>query len=537
MAYTSVIPVYRLDNAVRYAQDKQKTTRQHGMPLAETVDYALNREKTETDCFESGLGCTTQSAYEDMRANAVRWHKTDGVQGYHLVQSFAEGEVTPELAHKIGLELAERVLGGRYQAIVTTHLNTSHYHNHIVWSSVAMNSGRKYHSNAKSYALEIRAVSDELCVKYGLSIIQTERAAQVSKPYAEWLAEKNGQPTWRTVIRQDVDAALAEALTWRQFIRELESKGYELNFNHKYPTLRPPGKTRKRLAGSIPQKRCKYAFCTPTQGGTFYRNSRPLQSTPDCAKAMARPAGSPACGPCTIAICTSWVRCRISPAAPAMLYGRTSVILTAGSGRWNSCQKMKLILWRSCKQSNPHWKAKLPNCKTSANSCTAASLAPRKFGKLRPPSNRCAATLSCARRLPPTPLKCVSALRMQNANASRNRKQNRSKTKRKQIKKHVKDYKKWSDDMFNSNRDRYHAEYARRHYPVGTKIRLLAMNDPYDPVPPGTIGTVTCVDDAGQLHMDWQNGRTLALVPGVDSFEVLERPAPAKSGKNRGAAR
>ena len=141
MAYTSVIPVYRLDNAVRYAQDKQKTTRQHGMPLAETVDYALNREKTETDGFESGLGCTTQSAYEDMRANAVRWHKTDGVQGYHLVQSFAEGEVTPELAHKIGLELAERVLGGRYQAIVTTHLNTSHYHNHIVWSSVAMNSG------------------------------------------------------------------------------------------------------------------------------------------------------------------------------------------------------------------------------------------------------------------------------------------------------------------------------------------------------------------------------------------------------------
>ena len=114
MAYTSVIPVYRLDNAVRYAQDKQKTTRQHGMPLAETVDYALNREKTETDGFESGLGCTTQSAYEDMRANAVRWHKTDGVQGYHLVQSFAEGEVTPELAHKIGLELAERVPGHRH---------------------------------------------------------------------------------------------------------------------------------------------------------------------------------------------------------------------------------------------------------------------------------------------------------------------------------------------------------------------------------------------------------------------------------------
>ena len=347
MAYTSVIPVYRLDNAVRYAQDKQKTTRQHGMPLAETVDYALNREKTETDGFESGLGCTTQSAYEDMRANAVRWHKTDGVQGYHLVQSFAEGEVTPELAHKIGLELAERVLGGRYQAIVTTHLNTSHYHNHIVWSSVAMNSGRKYHSNAKSYALEIRAVSDELCVKYGLSIIQTERAAQVSKPYAEWLAEKNGQPTWRTVIRQDVDAALAEALTWRQFIRELESKGYELNFNHKYPTLRPPGKTRpvrfKTLGRQYTSEALQIRILYPDARWHFLQEQPPVQSTPDCAKAMARPAGSPACGPCTIAICTSWVRCRISPAAPAMLYGRTSVILTEGSGRWSFCRQTALI--------------------------------------------------------------------------------------------------------------------------------------------------------------------------------------------------
>lgn len=85
--------------------------------------------------------------------------------------------------------------------------------------------------------------------------------------------------------------------------------------------------------------------------------------------------------------------------------------------------------------------------------------------------------------------------------------------------------------MFNSNRDRYRAEYARKCYPAGTKIRLIDMNDPYDPVPSGTIGTVACVDDAGQLHMDWQNGRTLALVPGVDSFEVLERPHPLRGAK------
>ena len=131
MAYTSVIPVRRLDRTVDYVQNKAKTTPKS---LEEAVDYAANRDKTESACFETGLGCTTTSAFEDMRLNTLRWHKETGVQGYHLVQSFAEGEVTPELAHQIGVEFAEQLLHGKYQAIVTTHLNTKHYHNHIVWS-------------------------------------------------------------------------------------------------------------------------------------------------------------------------------------------------------------------------------------------------------------------------------------------------------------------------------------------------------------------------------------------------------------------
>ena len=121
MAYTSVIPVRRLDRTVDYVQNKAKTTPKS---LEEAVDYAANRDKTESACFETGLGCTTTSAFEDMRLNTLRWHKETGVQGYHLVQSFAEGEVTPELAHQIGVEFAEQLLLGKYQAIVTTHLNT-----------------------------------------------------------------------------------------------------------------------------------------------------------------------------------------------------------------------------------------------------------------------------------------------------------------------------------------------------------------------------------------------------------------------------
>ena len=241
MAYTSVIPVRRLDRAVKYVMNKEKTT---AVSLQDALDYAANRDKTEQSCFESSYACTLETAFADMRQTKERWHKLGGVQGYHLVQSFAAGEVTPELAHRIAKELADRVLGGRYEYVIGTHLNTGHIHSHIVWNSVSCVDGKKYRSNYKSYVTEIRAVSDKLCQKYRLSVIDTENSNHVAKPYAEWMAEKNGQPTWRTAIRQDVDEAIQQSLTWRQFLNALERKGYEVRMGRKYPVLRPPGKER-----------------------------------------------------------------------------------------------------------------------------------------------------------------------------------------------------------------------------------------------------------------------------------------------------
>ena len=241
MAYTSVIPVRRLDRAVKYVMNKEKTT---AVSLQDALDYAANRDKTEKSCFESSHACTLETAFADMRQTKEHWHKSGGVQGYHLVQSFAAGEVTPELAHQIAKELADRVLGGRYEYVIGTHLNTGHIHSHIVWNSVSCVDGKKYRSNYKSYVTEIRAVSDELCRKYKLSVIDTENSNHVAKPYAEWLAEKNGQPTWRTAIQQDVDEAIRQSLTWRQFLNVLERKGYEVRMGRKYPVLRPPGKER-----------------------------------------------------------------------------------------------------------------------------------------------------------------------------------------------------------------------------------------------------------------------------------------------------
>ena len=241
MAYTSVIPVRRLDRAVKYVMNKEKTT---AVSLQDALDYAANRDKTEQSCFESSYACTLETAFADMRQTKERWHKSGGVQGYHLVQSFAAGEVSPELAHQIAKELADRVLGGRYEYVIGTHLNTGHIHSHIVWNSVSCVDGKKYRSNYKSYVTEIRAVSDELCRKYKLSVIDTENSNHAAKPYAEWLAEKNGQPTWRTAIRQDVDEAIQQSLTWRQFLSAMERKGYEVRMGRKYPVLRPPGKER-----------------------------------------------------------------------------------------------------------------------------------------------------------------------------------------------------------------------------------------------------------------------------------------------------
>mgnify|MGYP000155225110 CR=1 FL=1 len=186
MAYTSIIPVRRLDSTVNYVMNKEKTT---AVSLEDAIGYAANRSKTEKSCCESAFACTLESAFTDMRKTKERWHKSGGVQGYHLVQSFAADEVTPELAHQIAKELADRVLGGRYEYVIGTHLNTDHIHSHIVWNSVSRIDGKKYHSNGKSYVTEIRAVSDELCRKSKLSVIDTENS---TGSHLHWEGKLNG---------------------------------------------------------------------------------------------------------------------------------------------------------------------------------------------------------------------------------------------------------------------------------------------------------------------------------------------------------
>ena len=239
MGYTKIFAIrQRLDKTVAYAANEEKTC------LDKLVDYAADPEKTEMRLYESCINCkNVDNAYEVMVSTKRKWGKEDGVQGYHIIQSFKPGEVTPEQAHAIGMEFAQKLFGDRYEAVVATHLNKHHYHNHIVINSVSFVDGKKYHSNQKSYFQMLRAESDRLCREHGLSVIKPKAKG---KQYPEWEAEQKGTGTLRSAIREDIDAAIRYSYTMEDFWMLLQKQGYRIKRSEqrKYIVLLSPGAKR-----------------------------------------------------------------------------------------------------------------------------------------------------------------------------------------------------------------------------------------------------------------------------------------------------
>lgn len=209
--------------------------------LIDVLEYAAADYKTEQRHFVSGVNCNVEIARQQMILTKKQWDKEGGIVAYHGYQSFAPGEVTPEAAHRIGVALAEKLWGNRFEVIVATHLNTKCVHNHFVINSVSFADGLRYYDNKASYAL-MRRTSDELCRANALSVI-TEHNGR-AKHYAEWKAENAGQPTWRSAISEDVDQAVMVSMSFQAFIRSLKEKGYEVVTGGKYMKVRPPGKER-----------------------------------------------------------------------------------------------------------------------------------------------------------------------------------------------------------------------------------------------------------------------------------------------------
>ena len=236
MAYTKVFAIRRrLDDRIDYVVNGEKTALDAG------VTYAANPEKTEQHFFTSAINCgSCETAYAEMQETKQRFGKLGGVVGYHFIQSFAPGEVTPEQAHAIGVAFAQRLFGDRYEVLIGTHLDKAHLHNHVVVNSVSFADGKKYHSSPGSYYFDVRSTSDSLCRENDLSVIEPQGKG---KHYAEWKAENAGKPTIRSVIRADIDSIIGEAYTYETFLMLLRRRGYVVqnNPNRKYVTVLPPG--------------------------------------------------------------------------------------------------------------------------------------------------------------------------------------------------------------------------------------------------------------------------------------------------------
>ena len=201
-----------------------------------------NEDGTPLHRFVSGINCSPATARDEMLAVKKRFGKKDGTVAYHGYQSFAPGEATPELAHEIGVKLATRLWGDRYQVIIATHLDKeNHLHNHFVVNTVSFVDGIKYHRTKKDYH-DMQTVSDELCREYRLSVIENPQYGK-AKQYGEWRAEQEQRPTWRGLIRADMDEAIRQSMTERQFFDNLRKKGYEVKIG-KDISVRPPGKER-----------------------------------------------------------------------------------------------------------------------------------------------------------------------------------------------------------------------------------------------------------------------------------------------------
>ena len=190
------------------------------------VRYVLNGDKTQEQVLTTRLNCEPGREVRQMLETKRDYGKEDGIQYYHMIQSFRPGEITPELALEIAKEFASEHLPG-YQTVIGVHVDKEHIHAHILFNSVNADTGQKYHSNTQSYYRQIRVISDRLCREHGLSVImQGEPSKAVS--YIEWLRQSKGQAPFRSMLESDLQEAIQDANDLGHFFLLMEHKGYEI---------------------------------------------------------------------------------------------------------------------------------------------------------------------------------------------------------------------------------------------------------------------------------------------------------------------
>ena len=239
MATTGFWPVKgSLKAVIEYADNPDKTTEKKYLDsdLARVVQYAANDAKTDRKMYVSGIHCTKDHAYEDMLAVQKRFGLRGSNVAYHGFQSFKPDEVTPEEAHRIGIETAKKMWGDRYQVLVTTHLNTDSVHNHIVVNAVSFVDGKKFQNHIGDH-IELRKISDRLCLEHGLSILQ-DAPFYGGEKKAYWI-HKNGGKTHRDILKGDIKECIKLSFTYDDFYGHLYERGYEYDYTRH--SVKAPG--------------------------------------------------------------------------------------------------------------------------------------------------------------------------------------------------------------------------------------------------------------------------------------------------------
>ena len=210
------------------------------------IEYICNPDKTDENIFVSSYACSPETAAIDFKYTLDHCRENSPNTAYHLIQAFAPGEVSFEEAHKIGQELADRLLQGKYSYVVTTHIDKGHVHNHIIFCAADNIEHDKYHDCKQSY-YHIRHLSDELCKEHNLSVIIP--GGQRGRKYNEWNADKC-DTAWKPKLRKDINSCIKSASTYEEFLLLLRSKGYEIKGEEfgenapKYISFRPLSKER-----------------------------------------------------------------------------------------------------------------------------------------------------------------------------------------------------------------------------------------------------------------------------------------------------
>ena len=216
--------------------------------LKAAIDYICNPEKTDGKLLVSSYGCAAETA--DIEFAWTRRHSIDkGTNlGRHLIQAFEPGEVSPEEAHEIGMQLAKEILGGKYEFVLTTHIDKDHVHNHMIFNAVSFADHRHYHSNKRGYH-EIRRASDRLCKEHGLSVVIPGQ--NKGKSYIEHMATQAGT-SYTTKLKATIDRLIPASADFEDLLRRLQQESYEIK-RGKYVSCRASDQerfTRMKTLGS-----------------------------------------------------------------------------------------------------------------------------------------------------------------------------------------------------------------------------------------------------------------------------------------------